>query len=183
MTAVWISGACCGAVSRWLSSSLKMLLALWPPKPLQWPPTSGNPSRTPCLPEAHGCSPLHKKDSYFQSTLPTIGFPRWLSGKESACQAGNGGLIPGSGRSPGEGNGTPLQYSCLENPMDREAWRGAVHGVTKSQTRLKQLNSSRRNSLQLRQMSMNLGWGTIWEHARGYFHNGSSILLCPKPLI
>ena len=46
------------------------------------------------------------------------------------------GLIPESGRSPGEGNGTPLQYSCLENPMDREAWRVTVHGVAKSQTRL-----------------------------------------------
>ena len=45
--------------------------------------------------------------------------PWWLSGKESACQAGNSGLIPGSGRSPGEENGNPLQYSCLGNPMDR----------------------------------------------------------------
>ena len=46
------------------------------------------------------------------------------------------GLIPGSGRFPGGGNGTPLQYSCLENPMDRGPWRSTVHGVTKSQTRL-----------------------------------------------
>ena len=46
------------------------------------------------------------------------------------------GLIPGSGRSPGEGNGNPLQYSCLENPMDREAWQATVHGVAESQTRL-----------------------------------------------
>ena len=46
------------------------------------------------------------------------------------------GSIPGSGRSPGEGNGNPLQYSCLENPMDREAWWAIVHGVAKSQTRL-----------------------------------------------
>ena len=44
------------------------------------------------------------------------------------------GLIPESGRSPGEGNGTPLQYACLENPMDRGAWQATVHGVTKSQT-------------------------------------------------
>ena len=55
-----------------------------------------------------------------------------LSGKESACSAGDAGSIPGSGRSPGEGNGNPLQYSCLENPMDKEAWWAAVHGVTKS---------------------------------------------------
>ena len=49
--------------------------------------------------------------------------------KESACSAGDPGLIPGSGRSPGEGNGKPLQYSCLENPMDRKGCRATVHGV------------------------------------------------------
>ena len=59
---------------------------------------------------------------------------RWLSGKESACNAGDLGLIAGSGRSPGEGNGNPFQYSCLENSMDREAWQTTVHGVVKSQT-------------------------------------------------
>ena len=57
-------------------------------------------------------------------------------GKESACSAGDGGSIPGWGRSPGEGNGNPLQYSCLENPMDRGAWQAIVHGVAKSRTRL-----------------------------------------------
>ena len=54
-------------------------------------------------------------------------------GKESACNVGDLGLIPGWGRSPEEGNGYPLQYSCLENPMDRGAWWATVHGVTKSQ--------------------------------------------------
>ena len=49
-------------------------------------------------------------------------FPGGLDGKESACDAGDPGLIPGWGRIPGEGNGNPLQYSCLENPMDRGAW-------------------------------------------------------------
>ena len=58
-------------------------------------------------------------------------------GKESACNAGDLGLIPGSGRSPGEGNGYPLQYSCLENSMDRWAWWNTVYGVTKSQAELK----------------------------------------------
>ena len=53
----------------------------------------------------------------------------------SASNAGDPGLIPGSGRSPGEGNGNRLQYSCLENPMDREAWWATVHGVAKSWTR------------------------------------------------
>ena len=57
-------------------------------------------------------------------------------GKESACNEGNLGLIPGSGRSPGEGHGNPLQYSGLENSMDRGAWCATVHGVPKSQTEL-----------------------------------------------
>ena len=52
----------------------------------------------------------------------------------SACNAGDLGSIPRSGKSPGEGNGTPLQYSCLENPMDRGAWWATIHGVAKSQT-------------------------------------------------
>ena len=54
-------------------------------------------------------------------------------GKESTCNAGDPGSISGSGRYPGEGNGNPLQYSCLENPMDREAWWATVHGGHKSQ--------------------------------------------------
>ena len=56
--------------------------------------------------------------------------------KESASNAGDLGSIPGSGRSPGEGNGNPLQYSCLENPMDGGPWWATVHGVAKSRTRL-----------------------------------------------
>ena len=63
-----------------------------------------------------------------------MGFLDGSVGKESACNAREVGSIPVSGRSPGEGNGTPLQCSCLENPMDRGAWRAAIHGVTKSQT-------------------------------------------------
>ena len=55
-------------------------------------------------------------------------------GKVSAYNAGDQGSIPGSGRSPGEGNGNPLQYSCLENPTDRGAWYATVHGVAKSRT-------------------------------------------------
>ena len=64
---------------------------------------------------------------------------KWLSGKESACSEGDtgeAGSIPGSGRCPGEGNGSPLQYSCLKNPMDGGAWRATVHGVPESQTRV-----------------------------------------------
>ena len=61
-----------------------------------------------------------------------MGFPGGLDGKESACNAGDLGSIPVSGRFPGEGNGNSLQYSCLENPMDRGAWRATVHGVAES---------------------------------------------------
>ena len=58
-------------------------------------------------------------------------------GKESACNAGDLGSISGLGRSPGEGNSSPLQYSCLENPMDRGAWWATVHAVSKSQAQLR----------------------------------------------
>ena len=70
------------------------------------------------------------------------GFPSGSVGKESASQAGDLGLIPGLGRSSGEGNGYLLQYSCLENSMDRGAWQATIHGVARSRTRLKQLSSS-----------------------------------------
>ena len=60
----------------------------------------------------------------------------WLSDKEYVCNAGDTGLILGSGRSTGEGTGNLLQYSCLENLMDRGAWQATVHGVAKSQTQL-----------------------------------------------
>ena len=67
--------------------------------------------------------------------------PGGSEGKASACNEGDLGSIPGSGRSPGEGNGNPLQYSCLENPMDREAWWATVHRVAKSRTRLSDLTN------------------------------------------
>ena len=65
------------------------------------------------------CTTLHRSQ----------GFPGGSVNKESACNAGDLGSIPGLGRSSGGGPGNPLQYSCLENPMDREAWRTAVYGV------------------------------------------------------
>ena len=68
------------------------------------------------------------------------GFPGGTSGKEPTANAGDireAGSIPGLGRSPEGGHGNPLQYSCLENPMDRGAWWATVHGVTKSRTQLK----------------------------------------------
>ena len=65
-----------------------------------------------------------------------MGFPSGSVSKESACNAGDPALIPGSGQTPGEGNGNSLPYSWLENSMDREAWQATVHGVAKSRTRL-----------------------------------------------
>ena len=72
------------------------------------------------------------------------GFPGGSEVKASASNAGDLGSIPGSGRSPGEGNGNPLQYSCLENPMDGGACR-LVHGVAKSQTRLSDFTTTTTN--------------------------------------
>ena len=63
-----------------------------------------------------------------------LGYPGASDGEDSACNAGDLGLIPGSGRPPGEGNGNPLQYSCLDKSMDRGAWQAAACGVTKSWT-------------------------------------------------
>ena len=62
------------------------------------------------------------------------GFPAGSVSEGSACNAGDLGSIPGSGRPPGRGYGIPLPYCCLENPMDRGAWRATVHGIAKSQT-------------------------------------------------
>ena len=70
------------------------------------------------------------------------GFPGGSDSTASACNAGDLGSLPGSGRSPEEGNGSPLQYSCLENPMDRGAWWATVHGAAKSRTRLSDLSPS-----------------------------------------
>ena len=77
-----------------------------------------------------------------------LGFPDGSVGKESTCNIGDGGSIPGLGRSPGGGHGNPLQYSCLENPMDRRAWRATVHRVAESDT-TKATEHSRRRSLLL----------------------------------
>ena len=68
------------------------------------------------------------------SSMSMRGFPDGSDGKESARNAGDPGLIPGAGRFPGEGNGYPLQYSCMKNYMDKGVWWATVHGITKSQT-------------------------------------------------
>ena len=69
--------------------------------------------------------------------------PWWLNGKEFPGQAGDRGSIPGSGRSPGEGSGYPLQHSCLGNPMDRGAWRATVHRVSEEMDTTEWLNNNR----------------------------------------
>ena len=70
------------------------------------------------------------------------GFPGSLDGKESACNVGDLSSTPGTGRSPGEGNGNPLQYSCLKNPTDRGAWQAIAHRVAESQTQLSDFTHS-----------------------------------------
>ena len=81
--------------------------------------------------------PVLSKCSFNYITIPILtDFPGGSDSKEFACNAGDPGSIPRSGRSPGEGNGNPLQYSCLENSMDRGAWWATVRGVTKSRTGL-----------------------------------------------
>ena len=89
--------------------------------------------------EFHGLySPWGHKDSDTTErlSLSLFTFPGGSDSKEFACNAGDPGSISGLGRSPGKGNGNPLQYFCLENPMDRGAWRATVHRVAKSQTQL-----------------------------------------------
>ena len=98
---------------------------------------------SPQLGEEHGNKegPLHGPEwvaviLFLGAAVNPEGFPGGSNSKESACNAGHLGLIPGWGRSPGEENGNPLQYSFLENPMDRGAWQATVREVTKSRTRL-----------------------------------------------
>ena len=90
-----------------------------------------------------GCSSLEQinaliwgrersRDQHLNTSVG-FGFPWWSDGKESTCNVGDLGSSPGLGRSPGEGNGNPLQDSCLENPRDRGDWWATVHGAAKSQ--------------------------------------------------
>ena len=95
----------------------------------------------------------------FGDNAPDLRFPGSSYGKESACNAGDPGSIPGSERSPGEGNGSPLQYSWLENSMDRRAWEATVHGVAKSWTQLSDCHSLRREGMN--ELGMAVSSGTL----------------------
>ena len=86
--------------------------------------------------------PPEQWEKIFAKLLSFKSFPGASDGKASAYNAGDPGSIPGLGRSPGEGNGNPRQYSCLENPMDGGAWLAAVHRVTKSRKRLNDFTST-----------------------------------------
>ena len=102
---------------------------------------NGNPLQYSCLENSMDggawWATVHRvtKSQTWLSNFGSLHFPGGSAGKESACNAGDPGLIPGWGRSLGKGNGYPLQYSCLKNSMDRGASQAAVHGVAKSQTK------------------------------------------------
>ena len=89
-----------------------------------------------------------RQEYWSQLPFPSLSASLVAHGKESACNAGNLGSVPESARSPGEGNGCLLQFSCLENSVDRGGWQATVHGVTKSQTQLSNQHFHFTNSLQ-----------------------------------
>ena len=91
--------------------------------------------------EERNCWSHHAMDGLFALCWAREGFPGGSDSKESACNIGDPRSIPGSKKIPWEGNGNPLQYSCFKNPIDRGIWWAAVHGVTKSQTRLRWLST------------------------------------------
>ena len=74
------------------------------------------------------------ENAYIELLTPNVMIPVGSAAENLPPNVGNAGSIPGLGKSPGEGNGNPFQYSCLENTMDREVWRAIVHGVTESDT-------------------------------------------------
>ena len=81
-------------------------------------------------------NPMWKQAAIYQNLLYEVGMSLVAQLNNPPANAGNIGSIPGSGKTPGEGNGNTLQYSCLRNPMDRGAWRATAHGVTKNWTQL-----------------------------------------------
>ena len=117
---------------------------------------------------------------------PFMGFLGGWDSKESVCSVEDPGLIPGSGRSPEEGNGYPLQYPCLENSVDRGAWRATVHGVTKSWIRL---NSYRVIGICSKQISLcRSKFEMIWVRHLSFYLNAivplmSTVTPTPMPVV
>ena len=140
----------CSLTSSELSSASGILLPLYSFVAVcvlnerQGPVTLGTPDPVTELPEARNgrfeTLQKEKMEDLYEDInplpIPERGLPWWLSGKESTCKAAVMGLIAGLGRPPGGEHGNPLQYCCLENPVDGGAWWATVHGVAKSQTRL-----------------------------------------------
>ena len=122
----------CGPLEKGMTNHFSILALRTP-----WTVWKG---KTPLLPEENSLYILREVKNRETSILYSLniqfklslqGFPGGSDGKASACNAGDQGLIPESGRSPREGNGNPLQYSCLKNPMDRGPWRATVHEAAK----------------------------------------------------
>ena len=129
----------CSLAGSFVHGIIQARVLEWAALPLEDPPPGdiSNPGIDPK-------SPAWQQIFYHWGML-AMGLPCWLRNKESACHTGDNvrdaGLIPESGRFPGGRHGNPLQYSCLENPMDREAWQATIHRVRKSQTQLKRLRT------------------------------------------
>ena len=125
--------------SKWTSWGTFKCMAFQAPPQTNWNSLQKDPRWS-----GEACPTLTRKEEQHWELL---GFPGGARGKEPAGQRRRYkryGFDPWSGRSPGGGHGNPLQYSCLENPMDRGAWRATVHKVTKSQIRLKRLSTHTR---------------------------------------
>ena len=103
-------------------------------------------------------------------------FPGGSDGKVSVYNAGDQGSIPGLGRSPGEGNGNPLQYYCLENPMDRGAWQATAHGVTKSRTRLSDLTFTFTHTLEELKLFFSTNFDSYMEQLKVSFEIHGSFI-------
>ena len=148
-------GPCYSSLLLWGCCSLTLGLRLTPRTPALWEEIPKQVTAFCLMPAVHllqevggppGLGQRLCQDHLFPVTIWVLvmstgrGFPGGLVGQDSTCSAGDtgdAGLIPGLGRSPGEGHGNPLQYSCLDNAMDRGAWRATVHGVARSRTQQK----------------------------------------------
>ena len=142
----------------------------------KWVPGSGEGPLTAGL-KGWIFRPLQAYFIYYRTS--GAGLPRWLSGKDSTCNAGDvrdTGLIPGLGRSPGGEHDNPLQYSCLGNPMDRGAWQATAHRVAKSQTWLNNWTHTHTHTHQVETFQVISGEGLSHSTPSGLGHrNGQQM--------